>query len=411
MSTLSEPLHVLSPQPDGAPAAPPAPSGVDQSSGGLAGEALQDTFVWACPCCHAALRTVASARRGSCPACGALIEAPQAPSSPAPEPTADSPADAGESKRTPGLHRLVGLCSCLPHRGRQILTIALLATLSIGGSCWLALSVPWSRLFPPPSAALARQPASPDFLRAKLHRFLQAPDWATKRAFVLDASRLHHAGTAYYQGRDPDLVSARDFQPWELPGLDRKTGVAVLRADRPGRRPVLAIFREADGDWYLDWEMFCQTYDEALPAFLAQPSYPLRVFRGRLTRVFDDAAPTNAYTVQLRDPLDSGQSITLQLPQGTPIMRSVAGGLTSPASRDATVEVCWARPDPEGDWVPVLQRLVCWGWDGLNGLPEVNTPASPTHHPFSLPTQAPHDAPPPAPENNLAAASTASTKP
>ncbi|MFN0130618.1 MAG: hypothetical protein ACKV19_28485 [Verrucomicrobiales bacterium] len=411
MSTLSEPLGVLSPRPDDAAATPPELPGVDRPGSGIAGEAPQDTFVWACPCCHAALRTVASARRGSCPACGVLIEAPQAPSTAAPELTADSPADAGDTKSTHGLHRLVGLCSCLPHRGRQILTVSLLATLSLGGSCWLAQSVPWSRLFRPQSTTLARKPASPDFLRAKLHRFLQAPDWTTKRAFVLDASRLRRAGTDYYQGRDPDIVNARDFQPWEMPGLDRKAGVMVLRADRPGRRPVLALFREAEGDWYLDWEMFCQTYDEAFPAFLAQPSYSLRVFRGRLTRVFDDTAPENTYTVQLRDPLESGQSITLQLPLGTPIMHSVAGGLTSPASRDATVEVCWARPDPAGDWVPVLHRLVCWGWDGLNGLPEVHTPASPAHPPFSLPTQAPHDVPPPTPEDSLATASTASTNP
>jgi hypothetical protein len=292
-----------------------------------------------------------------------------------------------------------------------LVILALGGSLSVvgGGALVLARTQPWTRLLGSVSPALSNQPPSTQELREKLHRFLQASDWAGKREHVLEAARLDRIGAPYYQGRDPEEIKAADFQPWAMPGLDRLKGVAVLRAERPGRRPVLAIFRQADRGWHLDWEMFSQTYDEALPGFLAAPSYPLRTFRTRLTRVFPQDAPDGVFAVQITDLLDAGQRLTVHLPTGTPIMKSIAGGLAGTAPREATVEVCWARPDPDGAWEPVLSRLVCWGWHGLNGLPEATTPAAPATNHFITPMEAPLSSPPPPIENAVASNATAAT--
>lgn len=356
-------------------------------------------FAWACPCCHATLRTLSTARRGACPACGSFIEAPEPPAAAAPlavAPAANTARLRGAMRRASGF--ATRLATWTGRRWRALVLVGLTVTLG-AGALRMVSTRPWSRLLGGAGRATSTAPPTPETLRKKLDGFLQAPDWAAKREHLLNSSQLDRLGTAYYQGRDPDEIKAADFHPWDMPGLSRLQGVTVLRAERPSRRPVLAVFRQVDGDWRLDWELFSQTYDEALPAFLAAPSYPLRTFRTRVNRVFSDAPTDGTYAIQLSDLLDPGQRVTVELPAGTPIMRTIAGGLSGTAPRDATVEVCWARPDPEGAWVPMLQRLVCWGWDGLNDLPESVAPASPATERFIIPSAAPDSAPPPPAEN------------
>ena len=375
------------------PAAPPTAAPASSAPPPAAAGAT-NWFVWACPCCRASLRTLSSARRGTCPACGSLIEAPEPPS------PATVPATVGPAPEAPAASR-----------ARRPLWPALaiggLALAAAAAAFLLVRAQPWHRFLGPRTATTDSRPPSADQLRGQLDRFLRAPTWGAKSPLVLDATRLDLAGTAYYQGRDPDTVKAADFQPWSLPGLSRLPGVTVLRAERPGRRPVVAAFRQSGRGWYLDWELFTQTYDEALPQFLSSPSYPIRTFRARLNRAFPANAPENTYLVQVSDPFDPGQRITIDLPMGTPIMNAVASGLPGTAPREATVEVCWARPEPEGAWMPMLQKLVCWGWLGLNGSPETGSPAAPANERFLSPPAAPLGSPPPAAESTVAAASVA----
>lgn len=344
--------------------------------------AAPDWFVWACPCCQVSLRTVATARRGACPACGSLIEAPEIAATAAPPPARK------------------GAGPWLRRHGLKTLALA-------GAALGLGLLV---RALPPPAATpglsdpRADAPPSTEALRQTLDRFLRAPDWAAKRAFILDAPRLEPVGSVYYQGRDADEVQAADFHAFPAPGLAGVTGVAALRAERPGRRPVLALFRHRGRAWQLDWEFFTQTYDDALPAFIATPAFAHRTFRTRLNRVFTTASEDPSFAVEIADVLDPGQRITFRLPPGTPIMGIIASGLVEGSPRDATVEVCWAQPEPGGEWVPLLQKLVCWGWLGLNGQPEPAVAAGPPANGFSRPAAAPLDSAAPAAETAAAAA-------
>lgn len=393
MNSLLNPTSSVAPA-AGGPSAPvhaPPPS---------AAPVATDWFAWACPCCHATLRTLSTARRGNCPACGSFIEAPAPPAAAAGPAVAPPPTIA--SRPRVAMRLVMGLANRLAswsgRRWRALVLVGLTVTLA-AGAMRIRSARPWTRFLGGSSSAPSTAPPPPEALREKLEKFLQAPDWAGKREHLLNMSQLDRLGAAYYQGRDRDEIKAADFFPWTMPGLSRMDGVTVLRAERPARRPVLAVFRQVDGDWRLDWELFSQTYDEALPTFLAAPSYPLRTFRTRLNRVFSDAPTDGTYAIQLSDLLDPGQRITVHLPTGTPIMRTIAGGLSGTAPRDATVEVCWARPDPAGEWVPMVQRLVCWGWDGLNGLPESAAPANPAIEHFITPSAAPHSSPPPPAEN------------
>lgn len=392
MNSLLEPTTLLAASAAG-PAPLPGPA-LEQPSSPPAPvpPAPPGWFAWACPCCQATLRTVTTARRGSCPACGSLIEAPDPPAAPE-----------GATTKASVAWPPAGVASWLRRHGWLSLAVggALLAV--SGGALLLARTQPWNWLLRSTAMGQSNQPPVTKGMREKLDRFLQAPDWAAKRTHVLDASRLDRSGAAYYQGRDPEEIKAADFHPWAMPGLHQQPDVAVLRADRPGRRPVLAIFRQADRGWHLDWEMFCQSYDEALPAFLATPSFPVRTFRTRLNRVFPADSTDGTFAVQISDLLDPGQRITMHLPTGTPIMQAIAGGLSGTQSREATVEVCWARPHADGDWVPMLQRLVCWGWHGLNGLPETAAPSPPPTEHFITPAAAPLSSPPPPAENVLTA--------
>jgi hypothetical protein len=387
MKALFEPAA-----PATAPTAVPAPAPAAHAT---------DWFVWACPCCRATLRTLSTARRGSCPACGSFIEAPEPPAATAVAPAPVAPAEAGTAPEAPAASP----------RKRPLwpaLAIGGLALAAAAAAFLLIRAQPWQQVFGLGAASGDSRPPSAEQLRRQLDQFLQAPGWAAKSPLVLDAARLDMMGTAYYQGRDPDTIRAADFQPWSLPGLSSLAGVTVLRAERPGRRPIVAAFRQSGRGWHLDWELFTQTYDEALANFLSSPSYPIRTFRTRLHRVFPDNAPENTYCVQVSDPFDPGQRITVDLPMGTPIMNAVASGLPGTTPREATVEVCWARPQPEGAWVPMLQKLVCWGWLGLNGSPEPGTPAAPANDRFLTPAAAPIGSPPPPAESTLASATVAS---
>jgi hypothetical protein len=383
MNTLLPPPPPI-PTPAPVSAAPPAP-----------GIPVPVWFVWACPCCQATLRTLTSATRGACPACGSLIEAP---SPPAPTPASTSTA--------PGASPARRVLAWLRRHG---LRVAVLGAV-VAGVGLLARTLPWPRVFLGPATSATTAPPSVEDLQKKLAQFLKAPDWAAKRGHVLDAERLDRTGSAYYQGRDADEVHAGDFHPYSLPSLARTSGVAVLRAERPGRRPVLAVFRRSGNAWHLDWELFTQTYDEALPAFISAPAFPIRTFRTRLSRVFPASPENPVYAIEVSDILDPGQRITIQLPFGTPIMQSVASGLSGSAPQDATVEVCWARSTPDGAWEPMLQRLVCWGWHGLNGLPETAAPAPPAARGFITPAAAPLDSPPPPAENTAPATSSVASK-
>lgn len=383
MSALLEP-----PAPPTAPAVAPAPTPAASTT---------DWFVWVCPGCRATLRSVSTARRGTCPACGSLIEAPKAPGAPAD--SAAHPAPVPSTAAAPRARRPLWPS---PAYGGPALAAAAAVFLLIRAQ-------PWQRSPGRTADSGDTRPPSADYLRRQMDQFLRAPDWTAKSPLVLDATRLDSLGSTYYQGRDPDTVRAADFQPWSLPGFSGTPGVTVLRAERPGRRPVVAAFRQSGRDWRLDWELFTQTYDEALPEFLASPSFPLRTFRARLHRVFPHQAPENTYSVQVSDPFDEGQRITVDLPMGTPIMHTIASGLPGTAPRQATIEVCWSQPEPGGAWVPMLQRLVCWEWLGLNGSPEKTTPAPPANDRFLIPPAAPFSAPPPPAESRGHALTAAAT--
>jgi len=310
--------------------------------------------VWACPCCRVTLRLVTTAaRQGACPACGSFIEAPE---------SATSATSAPPATHQRNAFALAG----------AILFFGLAATLTPG-----FLSA-FSRSSAPGAAAHLARPAppAPAFLQTSLDRFLQAPDWPAKRPLVLNAYRLESAAAGYYNGRDPEEIAATDFHPCALPGLAGLDGVAALRADRPGRRPVLAILRQAGDTWLLDWEIFTQTYDDALTSFLTTPSFAHRTLRCRLARTFSPNRGEPGLAVEMSDPLDQGQRLTFHLAMGTPLMQTLAQGLTGTSPREATVTACWARPELEGEWTPLLQDLVCWGWQGLH-TPAAALPAPP----------------------------------
>jgi hypothetical protein len=263
-------------------------------------------------------------------------------------------------------------------------------------------SRPWHRSGVAHSSPTQVPPPSTETLRQKLHHFLQARGWPAKRAHVLDATRLEAAGSAYYDGRDPEELAASAFQPWSPPDLPPSPDILTLRAERPNQRPVVAFFRRSGSDWLLDWETFTQTYDEALPQFLAKPAFPIRTFRARLSRVHPASPTPGTCSIQITDILDPSQKVLVDLPLGTPIMHTISAGLATSTSRDATVELSWSLPDPDGPWVPQLQNLVCWGWHGLNGRPELAPEAPPTPGHFISPTAAPLSSPPPPSELALA---------
>jgi hypothetical protein len=230
-------------------------------------------------------------------------------------------------------------------------------------------------------------------LRMVLNQFLRERTWMGKRQVVLEPGRLDALGRAYYLGRDPDEIRATDFLPVHLPEIRSAAGVHALRAHRPGHRPVVALFKRVGSAWKLDWEMFTQTYDETLPRFVTEPGFAMRTLRTNVSRTFAPAggAPTG-YLIEISDCLDPGQRIELALPAGTPLMQEIAAGLETVRQRPATVEVCWVRLTPDGDCVPALQRLVCWGWRGVTGQPVPAAPAVEAHE-FVLPPSAPRAVP------------------
>lgn len=354
-----------------------------------------DWFVWACPCCQATLRTLSTARRGNCPACGSLIEAPEPPAA---APTPPPATSQNIPSRIP---------RWLANWRRALVPAGVAAALGIVGTSALMVvrAQPWKRLgFGPPSPAAIRPPTTEE-LKQQLDAFVRANGWPAKRAFILDPERLEARAREYCQGRDPDTLTTADFQTWSTPGASPKSGVLALRAERPGHRPIIAAFGPTKQGWKLDWELFTQTYDESFPQFLANPAFPIRTFRAKVQRVFDPPAPENALALAVSDPLDAGQRVVVHLPMGTPIATDVTRGLPDTRERPATVELCWARPTPDGEWVPMLQRLVCWGWNGLTGRPEPGIPAADANERFTLPSAPPLASAPPAAES-IAAATT-----
>ena len=386
-ASLTASPHAAVPAPQPPPDVAPAPPGADW-------------FVWACPCCQATLRTLTSARRGNCPACGSLIEAPEPPAAAAPSPEPQPPAPA----------RLSQWIS----RGRRALLPLGLATavgLSATTGVLILRNQPWKRLAFLRGTPAATRPPTNEELKQHVGAFVHANGWSAKRAFILDASRLETRGRAYYVGRDPDSLNLADFQPCPLPGVASKSGVIALRSERPGHRPVVAAFGPSNGGWKLDWELFTQTYDQSFPQFLAAPAFPIRTFRAQVQRVFDSPAPEKTLALAVSDPFDEGQRVVVHLPMGTPIAADVTKGLPDTRQRPATVEMSWARPTPDGDWVPVLQRLVCWGWNGLTGRPDPGTPAPEANQRFTLPSAPPLASAPPAAESAAPSAPPAAPAP
>ena len=337
---------------------------------------------WSCPCCHATLRSETAPRRGSCPACGSIIEPPTAATA------AASTVGAVTNSSPPAAHPPQKKTTLDKKKPRWLILSAFTALLVLAAlTAWKASSGPTAAR---PAAVTAPTPPTPEELRSILNGFLQADNWAAKRAFILDSHRLNATGAAYYDGRDPEEILAADFQPYTLPsqtGLSGSTtGIATLRAVRTGRPPVLAIFHQVGTRWHLDWEIFTQTHDDTVSTFLHTPSFVHRTLRVRLGRVFNQPGPASTLAVELVDLLNAGQRITFHLPVGSPIARTLADGLSGGSTREASVEVCWGRPQTDGQWVPILHRLISWGPSGLHH--ELSAGPTPAIVPPSTDTEA-----------------------
>lgn len=345
---------------------------------------------WSCPCCHATLRSEGAPRRGSCPACGSIIEPPATEGAV----TAATATASGTGANTPPPIARPAEKTPAPHKNQPRLFIlsGLTALLVLAAlAAWKASS---GLTAARPAAVTATMPPRLEELRSILSGFLQADTWAAKRAFILDSHRLNATGTAYYDGRDPEEITAADFQPYTLPsqtGLSGSaTGSATLRAVRTGRPPVLAIFHQVGTRWQLDWEIFTQTHDDTVSTFLHTPSFVHRTLRVRLGRVFNQPGPASTLAVELIDLLDLGQRITFHLPVGSPIARTLADGLSGGSTREAIVEVCWGRPQSDGPWVPILHRLISWGPSGLHS--ELSAGPTPPTAPAIVPPSADSEA-------------------
>lgn len=293
---------------------------------------------------------------GPCPGCGSAISVQLSR-------TVAAEAEAG-------LARAAGAGRLARRRQRQWrLTSGALALASAAAVAALAFQGMPGQSVEAPAAAAARaeEQGNPvEEARSALGAFLSAPDWAGRRPWVLRASQLEGRAQAYYQGRDPEEVSLRDFKPVSLRALDGRSDIVAFRADRPGRTPALAVLQRSDAGWKVDWELFAQTYDETFHCYLRQPAYALQIFRVRLSRNFHPASVAGLYRLDVEDELDPGQKVIVELPEGSLLRDQVAAGLVDGQSRPATVELCWYRDDAEGGgWRPALQGLVCWGWLGL----------------------------------------------
>lgn len=346
---------------------------------------------WSCPCCHATLRSETAPRRGSCPACGSIIEPPTSAGAIA---ATTATTTAGTNAPPPSACAPQNTITPAKNQHRWFILSAFTALLVLAAlAAWKVSSGPTTAR---PAAVTAAIPPTPEELRSILNGFLQADNWAAKRAFILDSHRLNATGAAYYDGRDPEEILAVDFQPYTLPsqtGLSGSTtGSATLRAVRTGRPPVLAIFHQVGTRWQLDWEIFTQTHDDTVSTFLHTPSFVHRTLRVRLGRVFNQPGPASTLAVELIDLLDSGQRITFHLPAGSPMARTLADGLSGGSTREASVEVCWGRPQTDGPWVPILHRLISWGPSGLH--PELSAGPTPAIAPPSIDTEAAVSGPP-----------------
>ena len=345
---------------------------------------------WSCPCCHATLRSEGTPRRGSCPACGSIIEPPTRAGATATTATVD----AGTNAPSPIARAPQKTITPAKSQHRWFILSALTTLLVLAAlAAWKVSSGPTTAR---PAAVTAAMPPTPEELRSILNGFLQADNWTAKRSFILDSHRLNATGAAYYNGRDPEEILAADFQPYTLPsqtGLSGSTtGSATLRAVRTGRPPVLAIFHQVGTRWQLDWEIFTQTHDDTVSTFLHTPSFVHRTLRVRLGRVFNQPGPASTLAVELIDLLDAGQRITFHLPVGSPIARTLTEGLSGVSTREASVEVCWGRPQTDGPWVPILHRLISWGPSGLH--PELSAGPTPAMVPPSIDTEAAVSGPP-----------------
>lgn len=346
---------------------------------------------WSCPCCHATLRSEGTPRRGSCPACGSIIEPPTSAGAIAASATATTATTtAGTNAPPPSACAPQNTTTPDKNQHRWFILSAFTALLVLAAlAAWKVSSGPTAAR---PAAVTAAIPPTPEELRSILNGFLQADNWAAKRAFILDSHRLNATGAAYYDGRDPEEILAINFQPYTLPSQTGLSGSATLRAVRTGRPPVLAIFHQVGTRWQLDWEIFTQTHDDTVSTFLHTPSFVHRTLRVRLGRVFNQPGPASTLAVELIDLLDAGQRITFHLPVGSPMARTLADGLSGGSTREASVEVCWGRPQTDGPWVPILHRLISWGPSGLH--PELSTGPTPATVPPSIDTEAAVSGPP-----------------
>ncbi len=352
---------------------------------------------WSCPCCHATLRSEGTPRRGSCPACGSIIEPPTSAGAASANTATTATTAAGTvgavtNASPPISHSPQKTITPTKNQHRWFILSAFTALIVLAAlAAWKVSSGPTAAR---PAAVTAAMPPTPEELRSILNGFLQADNWAAKRAFILDSHRLNATGAAYYHGRDPEEILAADFQPYTLPsqtGLSGSTtGSATLRAVRTGRPPVLAIFHQVGTRWQLDWEIFTQTHDDTVSTFLHTPSFVHRTLRVRLGRVFNQPGPASTLAVELIDLLDAGQRITFHLPVGSPMARTLTDGLSGGSTREASVEVCWGRPQTDGPWVPILHRLISWGPSGLH--PELSAGPTPPTAPAIVPPSADSEA-------------------
>ncbi|MGI8604630.1 MAG: hypothetical protein ACR2OZ_16790 [Verrucomicrobiales bacterium] len=248
------------------------------------------------------------------------------------------------------------------------------------------LDVRWTPRMPAPAGATASNSTRAGEPLAKFAEFLSTADWAQKKGLVLEPERIGPAGAAYYTGREPDEIRASDFQRCELPSLAGRSDIAAFEARRDHRRPVLALFLKVQGEWKLDWESFCQSYDETFPEFIRNPSFEQKVFRLRIQRGFQSAGPVESYRVVLCDEIDPSQQVEIDLTNGSLLRDKVATGLLSRPDRIATVQMSWFRSSDDGTWHPALQNLICWGRQGITeeaALPKIRPSGSPTDVPLA----------------------------
>lgn len=158
---------------------------------------------------------------------------------------------------------------------------------------------------PAPESAPAKTASAS--AEAALRAFLDAPDWARRAAYVLDAPRVRPLMETYARSHG-DAATAFDHISLQSGETDRETGstlflFSVKTAKQPDGFPV-AVHESIDG-WLVDWETFVEFEDDLFKAFTAGPPGQSARFHLLVTRPSAERAAATEnefFTPYLLDP-------------------------------------------------------------------------------------------------------------